>query len=97
MAISSRNSVTHSTYVATVVMSYSTVPSKPTSLTVEPLSHNEIKITWKPVADNGGADVTNFVLNVFEEDTGTKIHTDERFSETSLLLNNGLTRNTKYR
>jgi len=47
------------------------VPSVPTDLTAEALPHDQIKITWGPVVDNGGADVNNFVLKVTEMDTGT--------------------------
>ena len=89
LVVSSRNRVVCSTY--------STVPSKPTSLTAKTLSHNGIQITWRTVNDNGGADVTKFVLNVYEEDTGAQIYTDKQLSETSILLNNDLKGNTKYR
>jgi len=54
-----------------LVICYSTVPSVPTDLFAEALSHDKIKITWGPVADNGGADVHNYVLKVTEMDTET--------------------------
>ena len=59
---------THTQVHVINVTSYYTVPSVPTNLTAKALSHDQMKITWGPVADNGGADVNSFVLKVAEVD-----------------------------
>ena len=86
--------------------SYYTVPSVPTNLTAKALSHDQIKITWGPVADNGtyvpvslagSADVNSFVLKVAEVDTGTLASGDrQRPGNIRFASLDGLKDNTKY-
>ncbi|XP_065884702.1 titin-like isoform X5 [Dysidea avara] len=73
------------------------VPSVPTNLTAKALSHDQIKITWGPVADNGGADVNSFVLKVAEVDTGTLASGDRQLPGNIRVASlDGLKDNTKY-
>jgi len=61
------------------------------------LSNDQIKITWGPVADNGGAEVTSFVLKVAEVDTGI-LTIDDRLQGNLLVSSpDGLKNDTKYR
>ncbi|XP_065884700.1 uncharacterized protein [Dysidea avara] len=72
-------------------------PSVPTNLTAKALSHDQIKITWGPVADNGGADVNSFVLKVAEVDTGTLASGDRQLPGNIRVASlDGLKDNTKY-
>ena len=80
------------------VTSYFTVPSAPTNLTAEALSQDQIKITWEPVTDNGGADVNNFVLKVIEMDTSTQAFDDRQFRGDQMEATpNGLKNNIEYK
>jgi len=74
------------------------VPSAPTRLVAEALSNDQIKITWGPVADNGGADVVNFVLKVIQIDTGTLAIDDTQLKSDQMeVTSNGLKNNKNYR
>lgn len=37
-------------------------PSPPTDLHAEQLSHESVKLTWQPPVDDGGSDVTNYIV-----------------------------------
>ena len=62
------------------------------------MSHDQIKITWGPVTDNGGADVNNFVLKVIEMDTSTLAFNDRQLQEDQMEATpNRLKNNTEYK
>jgi len=69
----------------------------PTKLKAEALSHDQIKITWGPVIDNGGA-VVSYLLKVINKDTGTREFEDVNLQRNKMdtILNN-LKSNTEYR
>ncbi|XP_065884691.1 uncharacterized protein [Dysidea avara] len=87
-----------SNFAEATVRTLASVPSAPTNLTAEALSHDQIKITWEPVTDNGGADVNNFVLKVIEMDTSTRAFDDRQFRGDQMEATpNGLKNNIEYK
>ena len=75
-----------------------TAPSVPTKLIAEALSNDQIKITWGPVADNGGADVNYFLLKIINKDSGIPECDDTQIrGDQMVATHNGLKKNTDYR
>jgi len=70
-----------------------TAPSVPTKLKAKALSHHQIKIMWRLVADDGGAVVNYFLLKVINKNTEVKECSDvqlqgDQMTTTQNSLNN---------
>ena len=73
-------------------------PSRPTGpLKVEEVRANHVKVKWQKPEDNGGTDITGYVLEKMDMDTGRWIPAGEVGPNEDTFTFTGLTPKKKYK
>ncbi|GLH11531.1 Titin, partial [Gryllus bimaculatus] len=72
-------------------------PTRPNSLKVDEVRANHVKVKWQKPEDNGGSDITGYVLEKMDLDTGRWIPAGEVGPDKDSFTFDGLTPKKKYK